>query len=183
MANEEDEARKPRPARPLPKKEKRAAKAKGEGKKKAAEPTGPGAEVQARDGAASSQGVYDGTIRKPAMMKEFSYSTVMQVPRIVKVTVNMGLGKAKDEPKMIDNAIEELKADHRPVARRVARQEGHRGLQAPQGPEDRRDGHAAPRAHVGVPRPPGQHRAAARPRLPRRVAARLRRPRQLHAWA
>jgi len=44
------------------------------------------------------------------MMKEFSYSTVMQVPRIVKITVNMGLGKAKDEPKMIDNAIEELKA-------------------------------------------------------------------------
>jgi large subunit ribosomal protein L5 len=34
----------------------------------------------------------------------------MQVPRILKVTVNMGLGKAKDEPKMIDNGIEELKA-------------------------------------------------------------------------
>jgi large subunit ribosomal protein L5 len=44
------------------------------------------------------------------MVKEFSYTTVMQVPRILKVTVNMGLGKAKDEPKMIDNAIEELKA-------------------------------------------------------------------------
>ncbi|HEY5937753.1 MAG TPA: 50S ribosomal protein L5 [Kofleriaceae bacterium] len=51
---------------------------------------------------------YDGTIR-PAMMKEFSYSSIMQVPRILKVTVNMGLGKAKDEPKMIDNGIEELK--------------------------------------------------------------------------
>ena len=44
------------------------------------------------------------------MMKEFGYSTIMQVPRILKVSVNMGLGKAKDEPKMIDNAIEELKA-------------------------------------------------------------------------
>ena len=33
----------------------------------------------------------------------------MQVPRILKVTVNMGLGKAKDEPKMIDNGVEELK--------------------------------------------------------------------------
>jgi large subunit ribosomal protein L5 len=43
-------------------------------------------------------------------MKEFNYKTVMQVPRIVKITVNMGLGKAKDEPKMIDNGIEELKA-------------------------------------------------------------------------
>ena len=78
----------------------------------------------------------------------------MQVPRIVKVTVNMGLGKAKDEPKMIDNGVEELKliTGQSPVV--VARQEGHRGLQAPQGPEDRRDGHPAPRAHVGVPRPP-----------------------------
>ena len=44
------------------------------------------------------------------MMTEFSYKTPMQVPRIVKVTVNMGLGKAKDEPKMIDNGVEELKA-------------------------------------------------------------------------
>jgi large subunit ribosomal protein L5 len=33
----------------------------------------------------------------------------MQVPRVVKISVNMGLGKAKDEPKMIDNGVEELK--------------------------------------------------------------------------
>jgi large subunit ribosomal protein L5 len=43
------------------------------------------------------------------MMKEFGYSTVMQVPRILKISVNMGLGKAKEEPKMIDNGVEELK--------------------------------------------------------------------------
>jgi large subunit ribosomal protein L5 len=43
------------------------------------------------------------------MMKEFGYSTVMQVPRITKVTVNMGLGKAKDEPKMIEFGVDELK--------------------------------------------------------------------------
>jgi large subunit ribosomal protein L5 len=42
-------------------------------------------------------------------MKEFGYKTPMQVPRLVKITVNMGLGKAKDEPKMIDNGVEELK--------------------------------------------------------------------------
>ncbi|MDQ3336942.1 MAG: 50S ribosomal protein L5 [Myxococcota bacterium] len=53
--------------------------------------------------------MYDTTIRE-SLKKEFSYSSIMQAPRIVKVTVNMGLGKAKDEPKMIDNAIEELKA-------------------------------------------------------------------------
>ena len=42
------------------------------------------------------------------------------------------------------------------------RPEVDRELQAPRGPGDRRDGHAAPRAHVGVPRSPDQRRAAAR---------------------
>jgi large subunit ribosomal protein L5 len=94
-----------------PKKEKsekpERAKAKGD-KKKATEPTGPAPKYK-RDKAPKLKAMYDGTVR-PQMMKEFSYSTVMQVPRIVKITVNMGLGKAKDEPKMIDNAIEELKS-------------------------------------------------------------------------
>ena len=89
-----------------PAKEKKPARAKPE--KKAAEPTGPAPKYK-REKAPKLKATYDQTIR-PSMMKEFSYSTVMQVPRIVKVTVNMGLGKAKDEPKMIDNAIEELKA-------------------------------------------------------------------------
>ena len=40
------------------------------------------------------------------------------------------------------------------------------------GPEDRRHGHPAPRAHVGVLRSAGERRAAPRPRLPGRVAAR-----------
>jgi len=89
-----------------PKKE-RAQKAKGE-KKKAKEPEGPAPKYK-RVTAPKLKATYDGTVR-PQMMKEFSYSTVMQVPRILKITVNMGLGKAKDEPKMIDNAIEELKS-------------------------------------------------------------------------
>jgi large subunit ribosomal protein L5 len=104
MANDEKAAA---PAADAPKKEK-PARAKGEGKKKAAEPTGP-APTYKRDQPPKLRSTYEKTIR-PAMMKEFSYSTVMQVPRIVKITVNMGLGKAKDEPKMIDNAIEELKS-------------------------------------------------------------------------
>jgi large subunit ribosomal protein L5 len=47
---------------------------------------------------------------KATMMKEFEYKSVMEVPRIVKITLNMGLGRANQEPKIIDNAIEELKA-------------------------------------------------------------------------
>ena len=85
----------------------RPPKAKGEGKKKVAEPTGPAPKYK-REKAPKLKAMYDGTIR-PAMVKEFSYTTVMQVPRILKITVNMGLGKAKDEPKMIDNGVEELK--------------------------------------------------------------------------
>jgi large subunit ribosomal protein L5 len=103
MANEDD--KKPQ-GDAAPKKE-RAPK-QGEGKKKkAAEPTGPAPKYK-REKAPKLKASYDTTV-KPQMMKEFNYSTVMQVPRILKVTVNMGLGKAKDEPKMIDNAIEELK--------------------------------------------------------------------------
>jgi large subunit ribosomal protein L5 len=84
------------------------AKAKAGGGKKAAEPTGPAPKYK-REKAPRLKSHYDSTVR-PALMKEFSYKTPMQVPRIVKVTVNMGLGKAKDEPKMIDFGIEELKA-------------------------------------------------------------------------
>ena len=86
--------------------EKAAAKAGG-GKKKAAEPTGPAPKYK-REKAPRMKDHYEKSVRA-ALMKEFSYKTPMQVPRIVKVTVNMGLGKAKDEPKMIDNGVQELK--------------------------------------------------------------------------
>ena len=102
MANDEN-----KPAEKAEKKPRAPKEGGGQKKKKAAEPTGP-APTYKREKAPKLKAQYDGTIR-PAMMKEFSYSSVMQVPRIVKVTVNMGLGKAKDEPKMIDNGIEELK--------------------------------------------------------------------------
>jgi large subunit ribosomal protein L5 len=85
----------------------RAQKPKGD-KKKATEPAGPAPKYK-RATPPKLKAVYDGTVRAQ-MMKEFSYSSVMQVPRILKITVNMGLGKAKDEPKMIDHAIEELKS-------------------------------------------------------------------------
>jgi len=78
------------------------------GKKKKAEPTGP-APTYKREAPPRLRTVYDGTVRA-AMMKEFNYSTVMQVPRIVKITLNMGLGRANQDAKIIDNAVEELKA-------------------------------------------------------------------------
>jgi large subunit ribosomal protein L5 len=109
MANEEQDKADKAAAEAPPKKEKpeRAQKPKGD-KKKAAEPSGPAPKYK-REKAPKLKGMYETQIR-PQMVKEFNYKTVMQVPRVLKVTVNMGLGKAKDEPKMIDNAIDELKA-------------------------------------------------------------------------
>ena len=44
----------------------------------------------------------------PLLMKEFSYKSVMQAPRLVKVTVNIGLGEAVADPKAMDSAMVEL---------------------------------------------------------------------------
>jgi large subunit ribosomal protein L5 len=52
---------------------------------------------------------YDNDIRKK-LMEEFSYKSAMQVPRLVKVTVNMGLGAATQNPKMMESAVDELRA-------------------------------------------------------------------------
>ncbi len=109
MADDEQTEEEKKAAAEAKKKERaEKAKAKAEGGKKGkSEPAGPAPKYK-REKPPRLRTLYDQTIR-PAMMKEFNYSTVMQVPRVVKVTVNMGLGKAKDEPKMIDNGVEELK--------------------------------------------------------------------------
>jgi large subunit ribosomal protein L5 len=44
----------------------------------------------------------------PAMMKTFNYSNVMQVPRLEKVVVNMGLGEALENARILDTSMEEL---------------------------------------------------------------------------
>ena len=44
----------------------------------------------------------------PALMKEFQLSNVMQVPRLQKIVVNMGLGEAVQNQKIIESAVEEL---------------------------------------------------------------------------
>jgi len=46
----------------------------------------------------------------PAMMKEFSYSSVMQVPKLEKITLNIGLGEAVKDVKLIEAATRDLTA-------------------------------------------------------------------------
>ena len=44
----------------------------------------------------------------PALMKQFSYSSSMQIPRFDKIVINIGAGDAKDNSKVIDNIIRDL---------------------------------------------------------------------------
>ena len=44
----------------------------------------------------------------PALMKKFNYSSVMQVPKLEKIVINIGLGDTKDNPKALDNAMNDL---------------------------------------------------------------------------
>jgi len=57
----------------------------------------------------------------PALTERFGYSTPMRAPRIVKITVNMGVGDAKQDSKMLDAASEQLATitGQRPNVRRA----------------------------------------------------------------
>jgi large subunit ribosomal protein L5 len=58
---------------------------------------------------------------RPALVERFGYSSVMQAPRIQKVTVNMGCGDAKQDSKVLDAATEQLATitGQRPNVRRA----------------------------------------------------------------
>ncbi len=57
----------------------------------------------------------------PAMIKTFSYNNVMQVPRLEKIVLNMGLGDALESAKVLDTSMEELAVitGQRPVLTRA----------------------------------------------------------------
>ncbi len=44
----------------------------------------------------------------PELIKKFGYKTVMQVPRITKITLNMGVGEAVNDKKYVDNAVADM---------------------------------------------------------------------------
>lgn len=53
------------------------------------------------------QTLYHETI-VPELIKKFGYKTVMQVPRITKITLNMGVGEAVNDKKLVDNAVADM---------------------------------------------------------------------------
>lgn len=44
----------------------------------------------------------------PAMMKKFNYKSIMEVPKLDKIVINIGLGDVKENPKDLENAIKDL---------------------------------------------------------------------------
>ena len=44
----------------------------------------------------------------PALMKKFNYKSVMEVPKLEKIVINIGLGDTRDNPKALDNAMADL---------------------------------------------------------------------------
>src|SRR5216110_2019284 len=93
-----------------------AAKKPGGGKKGGRKEKAP-ATIQAAQGPAASRGEHParlGVAYKeqivPALMKDFGYKNVMQVPRVEKVVVNMGLGEAITNNKLIEQAEEQMMA-------------------------------------------------------------------------
>jgi large subunit ribosomal protein L5 len=54
---------------------------------------------------------------RPALMERFSYKNALQSPRLEKVVINMGVGEAKENPKVLDAAVKDLAliAGQRPV--------------------------------------------------------------------
>ncbi|HEY8425461.1 MAG TPA: 50S ribosomal protein L5 [Limnochordales bacterium] len=59
----------------------------------------------------------------PAMMARFGYRNVMEVPRLEKVVINMGVGEAVQDPKQLDAAVADLTAisGQKPVVTRARR--------------------------------------------------------------
>jgi large subunit ribosomal protein L5 len=63
---------------------------------------------------------YDKVIR-PNLMRQFGFSNPHQIPRLVKIVLNVGIGEAQKTPKLLDQAVEELAliTGQKPVVRRA----------------------------------------------------------------
>ena len=75
---------------------------------------------------------YEQEIRSK-LQERFGYSSVMQVPRVEKITLNMGVGEAKQDDKLLEAASEQLGDHRRPAAERAPRAQVDRQLQAARG--------------------------------------------------
>ena len=87
----------------------------------------------------------------PALKEKFQYENVMEVPKLVKVTINMGLGEAKENAKVLETAVKELGliSGQRPV---TTKRKVYCQLQGKTGHACRRESHPERRQYVRVRR-------------------------------
>src|SRR3972149_6302037 len=114
----------------------------------------------------------------PALMREFSYGNPMEVPRLQKIVLNIGLGEARENPKALDSASADLATitGQKPVITRAKKSIANFRLREGM---PRRHRNASRAADVRVLRPAGERRSAAAARLPRLLDKGVRRPGQL----
>ncbi len=105
MAKEKEKDTKPQPQQPKPAARKEAsgkkeAPAKKEAQAKPETPSTPPPPARLRE--------YYRERVVPELMKKFGYKTALQVPRVAKITLNMGVGEAVGDKKILDNAVGDL---------------------------------------------------------------------------
>jgi large subunit ribosomal protein L5 len=115
MADNEKKSKEPKAA--AGGSEKKPKGKKGGGKVELAKPTTSLAQDRVEPRAKKK---YDSEV-VPALMRQFNYKNKMQVPRITKITVNMGLGEATQNQKLIDSGLAEVTAltGQKPVVTRA----------------------------------------------------------------
>jgi large subunit ribosomal protein L5 len=105
MSDEKQKKPKKEGAKPAKEQAGKAAKAQAPAEKAVrAKSSGPKEKVVARLAVA-----YKTTVI-PALMKRFQYPNVMRVPRLEKIAINIGVGQATQDPKLVDLAVKDLEA-------------------------------------------------------------------------
>jgi large subunit ribosomal protein L5 len=100
----EEKQKKPKPAADKAAKPKGAPEGKAAKAAKAEKPSGPREKVVARLSVTYKNDVL------PALMKRFQYRNVMQVPRLDKIVLNIGVGAATQDAKLVEAAAKDLEA-------------------------------------------------------------------------
>ena len=90
---------------------------------------------------------YDEVVRAK-LIEQFGYKNVMEVPKIDKIVLNMGIGEATQDSKLVQVAAAELEKIAGQKVVITKSKQGHRPVQDPREPCDRRQGHAAQDADV-----------------------------------
>lgn len=108
-----------------------APKAGGKGKEKAAAGMPTDAAPKVREGTPRLQAYYVSTIR-PRLAKQFGLSNPHQIPQLVKIVLNVGLGDASKNPKQLEAVVEELAlvSGQRAVVTRAKKAIANFGLRA-----------------------------------------------------